>query len=420
MTELSRNTLGQLLKESLFYALSKLIPGVVGLIAVVLFFRWVGPTEYGRYSMIFSFTNLLAAISFGWLNQSILRYGSTFHPTSKLFPPLIVGSVLGFLFISIVLIIFSQFQFPVKFPLLNTILLAAAIGIFNQIKVTFQSKESPKKVIIITSIQSILMVVCTFMTIRIYGPQAISIIIGVFLGYFIPCLGVTRSIQFKNTWSDKNGIVVKKFFKFGAPLSIWFGLSLSLNFLDRFFIERYYGAALMGSFAGFSEFIIRVFSIIIFPITLAIHPMMMNQWNKERDSNNVLTHLRNGSLLQGAIFGVIFVGIMLFKDPLFIVIEKLVPNIDGSMQSILLPLFIGGFLWQFALLAHKPLEIEERTIIMVICILSAVLINLLGNLIFLPQFGVIATAYTMIASASIYIILSWVFSNKIKFNVFTR
>ena len=99
MTDFKKMDILSLIKDSFFYGLSKLIPGLFGLISVIFFFRWVGAEEYGQYSIIFSFTNLIAAFSFGWLNQSILRYGSSFSSENKIVYPLIIGSVYGASFI---------------------------------------------------------------------------------------------------------------------------------------------------------------------------------------------------------------------------------------------------------------------------------------------------------------------------------
>jgi O-antigen/teichoic acid export membrane protein len=73
---------------------------------------------------------------------------------------------------------------------------------------------------------------------------------------------------------------------------------------------------------------------------------------------------------------------------------------------------VGGFLWQFALLCHKPLEMDQRTGLMVVLMLGALIINLLGNIIYLPRYGIIATAYTYIASAFVYILSNIYFSRQ--------
>ena len=106
--------------------------------------------------------------------------------------------------------------------------------------------------------------------------------------------------------------------------------------------------------------------------------------------------------------------LFIFKNDFFYLIQIMIPEVDISMKKIMIPVFIGGFLWQLALIIHKPLEIEERTLIMVFCIIFSLVTNLIGNIFFLPKFGVSATAYTMIFSASIYILLSILFSNSFR------
>ena len=65
-----------LIKEIVTYAWAKAIPGVAGLLSVLLFIRWLGPKEFGYYSLLFSFVNMCTAFSFAWFNQSIIRYFS--------------------------------------------------------------------------------------------------------------------------------------------------------------------------------------------------------------------------------------------------------------------------------------------------------------------------------------------------------
>ena len=62
------------IKDYFSYMVAKIIPGLTGLLSIVLFFNILGPKEYGRYSLLFSFVNMCSAFSFGWLGQSIVRY----------------------------------------------------------------------------------------------------------------------------------------------------------------------------------------------------------------------------------------------------------------------------------------------------------------------------------------------------------
>ena len=116
--------------------------------------------------------------------------------------------------------------------------------------------------------------------------------------------------------------------------------------------------------------------------------------------------LKWGAVLQGGIF-VFFILVLLgFKGWVLNLLSFVAPGLNIEMSKVVvLPIFIGGFLWQWSLLIHKPLELMEKTNYMLIFMLIAVGINIFGNVIFLPKIGVIATAYTLIASALGYNIL---------------
>jgi O-antigen/teichoic acid export membrane protein len=410
MIKINKSYLYQLLTDALYYSISKIIPGLAGLVSVIIFFRLIGAEEYGKYSLIFSYTNLIAAFSFGWLNQSILRYRSTYNSSVEIISPVLMGFIFGIVLVIIFVIIASIFQFPIFFSNYHIIFLALSIGIFNILKSFFQSEELPNKVILITSAQSLLMILFSMLLLKFYNNNSESLILGVSFGYLIPILPFTKLFRTNITAKQKNK-KIKSFLNYGGPLSIWLGISLSLNFLDKYFIEYYFGSSLMGSYAGFSEFITRIFSIVIFPITLAVHPIIINKWNKNKNAIDSLINLLQASLIQVVIFIIMLIPLVILKDSFFYLIQIMIPELDNSMKEIMIPVFVGGFLWQLALVIHKPLEIEERTLIMVGCIMLSVIINLIGNIYFLPKFGIIATSYTLIISALIYIVFSILFSN---------
>ncbi|SVD60261.1 uncharacterized protein METZ01_LOCUS413115, partial [marine metagenome] len=86
-------------------------------------------------------------------------------------------------------------------------------------------------------------------------------------------------------------------------------------------------------------------------------------------------------------------------------ITELMPSLNQEYKNLLIPLFFTGFIWQISLMAHKPLELKERTYLMFIFILLSLIINIIGNILFIPQFGLVATAYTALTSAIVYLLL---------------
>lgn len=422
MSSLKTNSY-HIIKDSLAYTIAKVIPGITGLISVVLFFRLVGAKEYGRYTIMFSFLNILAAFCFGWMSQSILRYFGRYKGTGLLARSLFKGFLLVFLISTGLISILYWRKFPIPSYVFPQISLVFSIGLFTLVRVYFQARQTPQSVVKLTSIQSVLGIIIPVLLIQLFQASHVSILLGFSLAYFISsiivilrhCKKLKGIFQGLNT--DASSRLLKTFMKYGWPLSFWYVSSLSLQFLDRFFVGKYWGLELMGSYAGFSELVTRLFSVLLFPITLAIHPRVMNLWNENKYQMSMKV-IGIGITLQVSIFIFCFMGFYFFKPQLFNGILKLVPQLDRSLIYVLLPVLTGGFLWQLALLIHKPLELKEWSGLMLVMILISVGWNIAGNILFLPRYGVIATAYTSILSAISYILLSLLFSGKMIFRVF--
>ena len=68
-----------LIRDSLNYLMSKVVPGIFGLVSVPVFVRLIGIEEYGRLYVILPVLMALGGAGSGWLQQGILR----FHPASE-------------------------------------------------------------------------------------------------------------------------------------------------------------------------------------------------------------------------------------------------------------------------------------------------------------------------------------------------
>lgn len=400
-----------LYRETLAYAFTKALPGVTGLLSVILFFRLAGPVEYGRFSLLFTFANMCSAFSFGWLSQAILRYYSRVNDQNHFLTIAAKGFALSGVFCILLITILQWFSFPRDSSALMVIALTIMIGGFSLSNVFFQARQQPLMVVKLTSLQGFLSVVLPVTFMLVFTKGHTSIIWGFALAYALPVLLVFKHIN--------SGIVEKissnkqnqlfSFFNYGWPLSFWFVANISLRFLDRLFIEKFLDTSTMGSYASFVDLITRIFSLIIFPITMALHPRIMNLWNTNNIKGALIT-LKKGLKYQLVIFTICLMVFCFFDQQIFNIIIRLIPEIDLSLKPALIPILIGGFLWQFALLIHKPLELSEKSGIMLMGILVSVLVNITGNIIFLPVYGIMATAYTMVASGSVYIIFTVLFA----------
>jgi O-antigen/teichoic acid export membrane protein len=127
----------------------------------------------------------------------------------------------------------------------------------------------------------------------------------------------------------------------------------------------------------------------------------MNRWNVG-SRKDALRAIRAGVKYQVLMF--LPIGLLLAvlaSQVSIIVLGK--PNAGAA--SIVLPLAVGGFLWQVCLLAHKPLEILCQTTRMLMAILVALAINVGGNWLLVPRYGYRASAYLTVASSAVYLLL---------------
>ena len=413
-----------LIKDSFKYSVTKIIPGVMGLLAVIVFIRMIGAEEYGKYSVQLSFLMASSAFTVGWLNQSTLRYYSKYQNDQQLPQIFFIGLVFSLLLGSLILVIGSLVTvYNQKFPLTSIgLALFLALCIFQFLSAVLRSQLRPNVVIIVTALQSILGLVLPLLLLWVLSPNHKYLLLGLAGSYIaLPLVFLALNIdRFKIFWPIAHDsrhhykLILSKFFRYGFPLSLWFGISLSLPFLDRFFIEYFYSFEVTGIYASFTDLVIRIFSILVFPLTLAAHPRIMSAWNNNNQSA-AFTIWRKALQYQLGIFIILMAIVTMFTDQIFSLLMVVLPELNISYSYLLIPILIGGFLWQFALLCHKPLEMDQRTKLMVVLMLAALCVNLIGNIVYLPHYGIIATAYTYMASAGVYIIAVIYFSrNKFK------
>jgi len=405
-----------LLKETFLYAVSKTVPGFAGLASVILFMRIIGAEQYGQYSFLLSQWYLIVAIGFGWLNQAQLRY----YSKDNTFDDYKAGQIRAFAYSGLISVIvfsvLSIFQ-PRSIQLWGiSIISIISIGGFNYIKTFFQAKLEPKKVIWLTLGQSILALSIPLGLYFLFQKNSFSILMGVGISFLLMTIifGLKKKVM-KHFITDvskptKTGkIRVKKWFFYGGPLSIWFAAGLAFPFLDRFFINLYLPGETLGVYAGIQELLTRIFSITIFPLTLALHPRIMNLWNDSKIREAIQT-IRWGIGVMLGLAIVLCIVIWLFDTNIFNILTMAIPQINSQYKSLLLPLLSAGFLWQFSFLTHKMLELKEKTNIMVVFLLISLFINMVGNSMYIPHFGVQATANTAFVSALVYCILTGIYS----------
>ena len=216
-----------LLKDSLKYAGSKVIPGLMGLVAVIVFVRMIGIEEYGKYSIQFSLLMVISSFAIHWLNASTLRYYSKFQ-SSVVLPRIFVFSVsISIVFGLVVLAITTRYNILESTAGLTSAIsfyLFIALCTYQFLSALFRAQLKPNNIIIITIVQSIFGLLIPVVFLKMLGLSYRFLLLGLAISYSIPpiiyFLGNIQHI--KKIFNRGNGEykykpVLISFFKYGLP-----------------------------------------------------------------------------------------------------------------------------------------------------------------------------------------------------------
>jgi O-antigen/teichoic acid export membrane protein len=406
---------GRLVQDAFNYFLSKVVPGMMGFLSVLVFVRLVGVEQYGRYAVLFAFVMASASGFAGWLSQGILRFQSqSRNPTEEesFLRSAVTGTILSVVAGEIVLAVaIPAFGVQTGWPLLISLAFFAVLLVYAVTLARFQASLRSSTVLRFEAVRSIggfaIPVALMWAT---HSRDYRLLLLGIALGYLLPQFESVFSrakahvVSARRTQPSLSGVqskVLIELWRFGWPVALWMLCQQSMLVSDRFFVQKFVGYSDAGIYSSMFDTVVRSFSLLFMPITLAVHPLVMNRWNAG-SRRHALQAIRSGVKYQILMFVPIVVCLTAFAPWMS---RLVLGRSNAEAAAIVLPLALGGFLWQICLLAHKPLEILCQTTRMLAGILVALAINVAGNWLLVPKYGYMASAYLTVASSAAYLLL---------------
>jgi len=409
---------GVLVQDGFNYLLSKIVPGLMGFLSVLVFVRWVGVEQYGRYAVIFTSVMAWASGLAGWLSQGILRYQSQrrdLGEAANFLRAAAAGTVLSAAIGAIVVgVALPAFGVQKGWPLLISLWLLGALIVYTVAMARFQASLRSAMVLRFEAVRSVgCFAIPAALLWVTHSRDYRLLLVGIALGYSLPLVGPIFSrakdhMECGHSWRPRLSAgqhkILGELWRFGWPVALWMLCQQGLQVSDRYFLQKFSGYTDAGVYASMYDVIVRSFSLLFMPVTLAVHALVMNQWNAGNRSH-VLRAIQVGVKYQL----LMFIPMLLSSAALAPWVSRLVlgRGIPGA-AALVLPLTVGGFLWQVCLLAHKPLEILCQTKRMLIGILGALSINVAGNWTLVPRYGYRASAYLTVASSVAYLLLLFI------------
>ncbi|NTW42976.1 MAG: oligosaccharide flippase family protein [Anaerolineaceae bacterium] len=413
-------------KDGIKYFLSKIIPVVSGFISIPLFMKYIGTENYGKYSFTINLLNMMTAFFIGWINQSTLRFYSRYSKYDNAKKAIRLSLVISSAASMVFFLIIVQGSLGVKaYALKSSIIilgLLLVINIYQFSLVKYQSQLKPERVMAGSSLQAILNIAVPLLLFTFVSPNFNILLIGLLLSYVLS-LYIQQYFFQSGEIAGLNNARIKvlplivKMWKYGWPLSCWYASTLALSVIDRFFIQKFYSFQEVGTYSSLNDLITKSYSLFFFPITMALHARLMQMWYQRKYEASLLI-LKKAMIIQIIFFIICIFAIKIFSDSAYRVIKFILPSINSSDYFLIIPFFFTGFFWQFALIAHKPLELMNRTLFMLGAAIISLLSSIIGNYYLLPIYGIKAAAYVSAVSGFVYVAtvvaLSILFYGKIR------
>ena len=388
------------------YFIAKTIPAIFGYFFVLFTVKLYGLEIYGKYSLFLSQIVLLSTIVIGYFNIGQTRYYTKISQNEYE-----SAKILAFILASISIIIFLLFftNYYKGIDIFVLIFFAFAF-VFYRVRITnLQVTLRSKKFLYSEVIRSLLLVIFPSLFWFWFSKSLEGLVISIAATFLIAYLFSAKTKKFNFDFNSALK-VLKLFFKYSWPLSLFVFITQGFQFTDKLFITHFLGETENGAYCSTYDVVYKSFVFILFPIIMSEFPKMINYWNsnKKNEARNVL---RNAIKLQ------LTISCILFFISLFVaykVLKFILPEVINYISYFdVLFMILSAMVWQFGLLYHKTLEFYEKTLIMFLFVFISWLANVALIYFLIQKIGLTIVPLSFLISSIIYNLLIFNYTKKL-------
>jgi O-antigen/teichoic acid export membrane protein len=396
-------------REMALYAVIKAVSGIAGLLAAIVVTRTLGAEAYGFYSTSWFLVLTCSTLGFSWLGQCVLRFQvealAAGGPRRSLAA---LGWSAAVTALAAALSAFLTFHAHGEFSLPAVLCLAAGavcLGLTATGQAIFQSQLEPASILRTELVKfSLLLVLPMLLAWRWHGHfyLALGIFFALAGGFLVSAYPLRRLLAPApgGVGEETGARSYRAYFTFGFSLTLFSAGLTGLPVIERYFLLNFFDPTRAGQYIGVYDIVVRGFTVGLMPITLALHPRIMNAYTAgDLARSNRL--IQRGLLIQVGLAVVMALGVLACSPILFRILKINEP----FSWPLLLTLCGSGAAWQIALIAQKPLERANQThAVLMSFALSLLLIIFLDG--FLPRLlGLAGIALSNVTGAAVYLCL---------------
>lgn len=398
-------------KDYFNYLISIILPALISGISIPVFKHLLGAKGYGNFSIWFNAVLIITSILAGWITQSIILFYPASHD-KRVFSKealLLSGRTQLFFFLPVLISIWliSNNFFLATLCSLTLLVTSIQFTILPIIQSGFLSKKIIfSEILRVTSYVASAILLLKFSGLTYLYSLFIAVIVSYSLSLYYLIKQAKRFFRKQEEISNDKKIeplhLSKKFFNYGAPLSLWFVFSYLLSYIDKLFMLHHFGGEVQGNYQAIFDLLSKSIVLIISPIVTSLFPILTSAYAKG-DKSEIRKLLKKIIFFEMAGFLIASVLYWWFGATILLRILKTPDTFTFRLMGFIV--IAGTFTWQLAILVQKRFELKLRSLYLLVMVIIAFISQVLFYLLFKNYSSQLLYPLGFLLSAFVYLFL---------------
>lgn len=393
-----------MIKDTFIYFLSKFLPSLISFVILLIYLSKMTPTNYGFFSVLIVSFGLIGIFTSQWIRSSMVRY---YYEINNVMGITVILQVIVAIIICF-LIAFAKFifNFDLKIALISTMIILNILinELYNNY---YRIVLKPNVVLWGNVIKNTFYVIFLIIVLAADKTNVLfeQALIAFLIGLLVSNLYYILSTSYKQFEIRLESSAIKKFLKYGMPLTISFSLGVLLQNIDKYMITYILGVKSNGNYSIVFDFIHNYLYMIMGAIGLASLPRILKNKNKVNIDSEFSKYVKLFHLI---CIPILFIFVIFTPELTYVI------NMFDYETNVYILILIGIATYFHGINSYiygQAYQLKESTKNILLPSFIAILVNILVNLLLLEKYGVIISAISTLLA---FIVSNFMLSLNIK------
>lgn len=380
-----------MLRDTLIYFMSKFLPSILSFAILLVYLSKMTPTNYGFFSVLIVSFGLIGIFSSQWIRSSMIRYYYEFN--NIISTTVILQIIIGIIICIIIGMAKFIFNFDLTISLISSIIIINIL--INELYNNYYRIVIKPKIVLWGNVIKNAFYAIFLLTIIVIDNSNVKFeqaLIAFLIGLLVSNLYYILSTRYQKFEMRIESSIIKKFLKYGMPLTISFSLGVLLQNIDKYMITYILGVKNNGNYSIVFDFIHNYLYMVMGAIGLASLPRILKNKEKININNEFSDYIRFFHLV---CLPILFLFII-FTPELTIIINRF--NYETNVYILILIGIATYFHGINSYVYGQAYQLMESTKNILLPSFVAILVNVVVNILFLEKYGVIISAISTLVA----------------------